>query len=79
MPAFAGFLYGLAMKKKTVLFCTGLSGSGKSYFIQNILPKGAFYNLKSATTRAMRDDEKDGREYYFRDESYFETEKFATN
>ena len=63
---------------KTVLFCTGLSGSGKSYFIKNILPNDTFYNLKSATTRAMREGEEDGREYYFRDESYFETEKFAT-
>ena len=61
-----------------ILFCTGESGSGKSYFIKNILPKGSFYNLKSATTRAMRDGEMDGHEYYFRDEKYFETEKFAT-
>ena len=66
------------MKKKTVLFCTGLSGSGKSYFIKNVLPQGAFYNLKSATTRPMRDGEQDGREYYFRDEPYFDTERFAT-
>nr|MBQ0091131.1 hypothetical protein [Candidatus Enterousia merdequi] len=66
------------MKKNTVLFCTGLSGSGKSYFIKNILPKGAFHNLKSATTRKMRDGEMDGREYYFREESYFDTEKLAT-
>lgn len=66
------------MKKKTVLFCAGLSGTGKSYFVKNILPYGMFYNLKSATTRPMRDGEKDGREYYFRDEMYFETEKFAT-
>lgn len=57
--------------KNTVLFCTGLSGSGKSYFIKNTLPNGLFYNLKSATTRAMRDGEIDGREYYFRDEEYF--------
>lgn len=64
--------------KPTVLFCTGLSGSGKSYFIKHILPKDAFYSLKSATTRQMRDGEMDGREYYFRDEKYFETEKFAT-
>lgn len=64
--------------KKTLLFCSGVSGSGKSYFIKNILPKDAFYNLKSATTRQMRDGEMDGREYYFRDENYFETEKFAT-
>ena len=66
------------MKKQTVLFCTGLSGSGKSYFIKNILPNGAFYNLKSATTRPMREGEQDGREYYFCDESYFDNEKFAT-
>lgn len=65
--------------KPLLLFCTGLSGSGKSYFAENILPKGAFYKLKSATTRAMRDGEVDGREYYFRDEQYFESEKFATH
>ena len=64
--------------KKTLLFCSWVSGSGKSYFIKNILPSEAFYNLKSATTRPMREGEKDGREYYFRDEVYFDTEKFAT-
>ena len=62
----------------TILFCTGLSGTGKSYFIKKILPKGAFYNLRSATTRPMREGEKDGREYYFRDEKYFDNEKFVT-
>ena len=66
------------MEQPTVLFCTGLSGSGKTYFIKNILPKGAFYNLRSATTRPMREGEKDGQEYFFRDETYFETENFAT-
>ena len=66
------------LEQPTVLFCTGLSGSGKTYFIKNVLPNGAFYNLKSATTRKMRDGEADGREYYFRDEKYFETENFAT-
>ena len=69
-------------KKPVFIFCTGLSGSGKSYFAKNILPQIApqhdFYNLKSATTRPMRDGEMDGREYYFRDESYFYNEKFAT-
>lgn len=64
--------------KKTLLFCSGVSGSGKSHFIKNILPSGTFYNLKSATTRPMREGEKDGREYYLRDEVYFDTEKFAT-
>ena len=66
------------MNKNTFLFCTGQSGSGKSYFIRNVLPSGEFYNLKSATTRSMRDNEMDGREYYFRDEAYFESHKFAT-
>ena len=64
--------------KKSILFCTGLSGSGKTYFIKNILPENTFYNLKSATTRAMRAGEQDGREYYFRNEQYFENEQFAT-
>ena len=64
--------------KKTLLFCSGASGSGKSYFIKNILPSGTFYNLKSATTRPRREGEKDGCEYYFRDEAYFDKEKFAT-
>ena len=67
------------MDKKFVLFCTGLSGSGKTYFIDNILPKNVFYNLKSATTRPMREGEKEGVKYYYRDEAYFDTEKFATH
>ena len=73
------------MDKKTVLCFAGKSGSGKSTFIKDVLPKDQFYNLKSATTRPRRIDyeddsksEQDGREYYFRDESYFETTKFAT-
>ena len=64
--------------KNTVLFCTGPSSSGKSFFIQNVLPKGKFHNLISATTREMRSGDVDGRDYYFRDEQYFETEHFAT-
>ncbi|MBD5391465.1 hypothetical protein HDR66_01515 [bacterium] len=65
--------------KKTVLFCTGLSGSGKSYFVEHILPRGHFHKLISATTRATRPGEVDGREYYFRDEPYFDTEPLATH
>ena len=64
--------------KNTLLFCTGLSGSGKSYFVRNTLPAGLFHTLKSATTRPMRDGESDGREYYFRDESYFDNTPMAT-
>ena len=65
--------------KKTVIFCTGLSGSGKSYFVDNILPAGHFHKLISATTRPMRPGEVDGREYYFRDEEYFDATPLATH
>ncbi|MDE6250835.1 MAG: hypothetical protein K2M34_04370 [Alphaproteobacteria bacterium] len=64
--------------KNIVLFCCGLSGSGKSYFVENILPRGMFYKLKSATTRPMRATEQQGREYYFVDEKYFDTTPLVT-
>ena len=67
------------MKKKTLLICNGLSGSGKTYFIQNNLPTGLFHSLRSATTRPMRDGESEGKPYFFRDEAYFETERLATH
>lgn len=66
------------MTKSTVLFCTGLSGSGKTYFIEHKLPAGTFHNLKSATTRQPRDTDPNATKYYYRDEKYFESEKFAT-
>lgn len=64
--------------KKTLLFCLGESGSGKSYFIQNTLPDGLFYNLRSATTRPMREGELDGRPYFFRNEEYFDNTPLVT-
>ncbi len=64
--------------KNTVLFCTGLSGSGKTYFTEHMLPTGVFYRLKSAATRPMRDGESEGKPYYFRDEAYFDTAHLAT-
>lgn len=64
--------------KNTILFCTGLSGCGKTYFIKNTLPDGLFYNLKSATTRDMRAGEVEAREYYFRDEEYFNNTPLVT-
>lgn len=64
--------------KKTLLFCNGLSGAGKTYFIQNTLPDGLFYNLRSATTRPMRPGESEGLPYFFRDEAYFDTAPLAT-
>lgn len=65
--------------KNTLLFCNGLSGSGKTYFIQNTLPTGLFYNLRSATTRPMRPGESEGKPYFFRDEAYFENARLATH
>lgn len=65
--------------KNTLLFCTGLSGSGKSYFIRNNLPKDLFYNLKSMTTRPMRDGEHEGNPYFFRTEQDFDTTPLVTH
>lgn len=64
--------------KNTVLFCCGLSGSGKSYFIEHFLPHNMFYKLKSATTRPMRPGEQHGREYFFVKEDYFDTTPLVT-
>lgn len=64
--------------KKTLLFCTGLSGSGKSYFIKHNL-NGLFYKLRSATTRPRRPGEINGNEYFFCNEAYFETADFVTH
>lgn len=66
------------MKKNTLLFCNGLSGSGKTYFIQNTLPQGLFYNLRSATTRPMREGESEGNPYFFRNEEYFDNTPLVT-
>lgn len=63
----------------TLLFCNGVSGSGKTHFIQKTLPAGLFYNLRSATTRPMRPGESEGHPYFFRDESYFEFQPLATS
>ncbi len=64
--------------KKILLFCNGLSGTGKTTFINKYAIPNGFHNLVSATTRKMRDGEVDGVSYYFRDEEYFKKEKFAT-
>ncbi len=67
------------MSKNILLFCNGLSGTGKTTFINTYAIPSGFHNLISATTRARRAEEIDGVSYYFRDEAYFETEKFATH
>lgn len=64
--------------KNTLLFCNGVSGSGKTCFIKEYLPQDLFYGLRSATTRPMRKQESEGNPYFFRDEAYFENAQLAT-
>lgn len=55
----------MSKKGKLIIF-SAPSGSGKSTIVQNLLKKD--FNLKfsiSATSRAPRGEEQDGREYYF--------------
>ena len=67
------------MTKNTLLLCTGLSGSGKTYFIKNTMPNGLFYSLRSATTRPMRDGESNGKPYFFVTEDEFNKMNLATH
>ncbi len=67
------------MSKPIMLFLNGESGTGKSFFKENIVPAGTFHNLISATTRGIRADETDGVSYYFRDEAWFDAERSAGN
>ena len=67
------------MKKNTLLLCTGLSGSGKTYFVKNTMPDGLFYSLRSATTRPMRNGESNGKPYFFVTEEEFNKMNLATH
>ena len=67
------------MKKNTLLLCTGLSGSGKTYFVKNTMPDGLFYSLRSATTRPMRDGESNGNPYFFVTEEEFNKMNLVTH
>jgi hypothetical protein len=67
------------MARKTLLFLTGVSGSGKGYFWEHyLMPTGKFHKLVSATTRERRENETHGRDYYFADEAFFDANIFAT-
>jgi hypothetical protein len=64
--------------KKQFIFITGLSGSGKGYFFDHILPKDLFYKVKSMTTRSMRPGEVNGEHYFFVTEDKFNATPRAT-
>ncbi|MCL1902705.1 MAG: hypothetical protein FWG18_03730 [Alphaproteobacteria bacterium] len=59
------------MNKKQLVFLSGLSGSGKGYFFDNMMPREVFYKLRSMTTRPARKGEIPGREYFFVTEDEF--------
>ena len=65
------------MAKNFLLLCNGMSGSGKTTFI-NAMIGDAAYNLKSMTTRAIRDNETWGEKYYFVAEDVFDATPRAT-
>ena len=69
----------ISMTRKILLFCNGESGTGKTTFINTYAIPNGFHNLVSATTRKKRAEETEGVSYYFRDEKYFESGKFATH
>jgi len=61
------------MKNGRVLVLSGPSGAGKSTIIKEASKElGDFYFSVSTTTRAPREGERDGREYYFVSKEEFE-------
>ena len=59
--------------KGAILVLSGPSGAGKSTIIREAAPRiGEFYFSISTTTRAPREGEADGREYYFVTKEAFE-------
>ncbi|MDR2685673.1 MAG: hypothetical protein LBB23_02765 [Rickettsiales bacterium] len=64
--------------QNTIIFLTGLSGSGKGYFFEQFMPLNAFYKLKQMTSRDQRKGEKNGVHYYFSSEQEIEKTKLAT-
>lgn len=64
----------MALKGKGMLVVlSGPSGSGKDTVLEKLKEKDfSFEKTVSATTRPMREDEKDGIDYYFIDKNTFE-------
>ena len=61
------------MNKGTLTVLSGFSGAGKGTLVKRLLEKYDSYVLSiSATTRAPREGEQDGREYFFRTKEEFE-------
>lgn len=58
-------------KNKTLLLLTGVSGAGKSY-LETLLTESGFLRCVTSTTRTIREGEKDGVSYHFKDDAFFE-------
>ena len=67
------------MKKGKLIILSASSGAGKSTICKDLLKKNKDWNFSiSATTRPMRDNEVDGKDYYFFSKEKFEhKEKFG--
>ncbi len=69
-----------SMKRGAILVLSGPSGAGKSTIINAAAPEiGEYYFSISTTTRAPREGEADGREYFFVTKEEFEEDIKAGN
>ena len=61
------------MSKGRLIVISGFSGAGKGTVVKKLLEKYNYSLSISATTRAPREGEVDGREYYFKTADEFRT------
>lgn len=60
------------MKKGFLIVISGFSGAGKGTVVKKLVEKYGYSLSVSATTRAPREGEENGREYYFKTEAEFQ-------
>lgn len=60
------------MEKGFLIVISGFSGAGKGTVVKRLVEKYGYSLSISATTRAPREGEEDGREYYFKTEAEFQ-------
>lgn len=61
-----------------IIALVGKSASGKSTILKRVLEKDKYHKIISCTTRPLRENEKDGIDYYFLSEQEFNN-KIANN
>lgn len=63
---------------KTIFCIMGASGSGKSTIVKTVSKALEIPTIVTTTSRPMRENEIDGKEYHFKNEEYFnDTDKFC--